>query len=91
MGRGLVHLRNWRKAAVVGAGWRGGSKEHQETCRSCKDFAWKSSAQYLRASCSHETGFSVHLKLLSGELMAEGQERRWCPLGDHCSSAGDRQ
>lgn len=29
MGRSLVHLRNWRKAIVVGVGWRRGAKEGQ--------------------------------------------------------------
>lgn len=78
MGRSLVHLRNLRKAAVVGAGWRGAARRVRRHAGHVRILPGKAVHRYLRASCSHETRFDVHLKLLSGELMEEGQERRWC-------------
>lgn len=88
MGRSLVLLSNRSKATVLGTGWRGAPGRVRRQAGHVRILLGKAMDSYFRASFKPETKFDVHLKLLSEELMAEGQARKWCQLGGYCSSAG---
>lgn len=48
-GKELGALEELEKGCCGWSRMERGSKEGQETCRSCKDFAWKSSAQVFKS------------------------------------------